>query len=161
VIAVILVSLLAAGTGGFLVARMTSPGPAAPSAKAGPKRPEAVAERPDPKKTTKPEREKIKKPEQEKATKPERVTPKEPEQAPAPPVAAPTLVVRGDDKPIVLTEFDKRLESYHKLCKPQRGEWKFADIPWEVTVYEARKKAAEEGKPLFLWHMAGEPLGQC
>jgi hypothetical protein len=29
------------------------------------------------------------------------------------------------------------------------------------NIYAARKKAAEEGKPLLLWYMAGEPLGTC
>jgi hypothetical protein len=68
---------------------------------------------------------------------------------------------RDDAKPLVLRELDKKLETYHKLIKPHPGEWKFADIPWEATVWDARKKAAEKGKPIFLWLMAGEPLGQC
>jgi len=29
------------------------------------------------------------------------------------------------------------------------------------TLAEARQKAAEQGKPVFIWYMAGEPLGQC
>jgi hypothetical protein len=30
-----------------------------------------------------------------------------------------------------------------------------------TDIYAARKRAAEEGKPLLLWYMAGEPLGTC
>lgn len=71
------------------------------------------------------------------------------------------VTVRRDDKFLVLSELDKKWESYHKLIKPQPGEWKFADIPWARTIWEARQKAAEVGKPLFIWYMAGEPLGQC
>jgi hypothetical protein len=67
----------------------------------------------------------------------------------------------ADDKPLVLSELDRKLEHYLKLIKPGSGEWKFATVPWVPTVWEARKKAAEEGKPLFVWYMAGEPLGQC
>ena len=34
-------------------------------------------------------------------------------------------------------------------------------IPWMSDLAEARRKAAQEGKPLYVWTMAGEPLGQC
>lgn len=54
-----------------------------------------------------------------------------------------------------------RFEELHKLMKPQPGEWKWAEIPWMSDLAEARKKAAAEGKPLYVWTMAGEPLGQC
>jgi hypothetical protein len=64
-------------------------------------------------------------------------------------------------KPVVLTELDKKLADYLKLIKPQPGEWQWASIPWVSTVWEARKKAAEQGKPMYIWYMAGEPLGQC
>jgi hypothetical protein len=30
-----------------------------------------------------------------------------------------------------------------------------------TNLWAARQKAAAEGKPLFLWYMAGEPLGVC
>jgi len=54
--------------------------------------------------------------------------------------------------------FDPRL---HGLIKPRADEWKWARIPWMGDLAEARKKAAAEGKPLYVWTMAGEPLGQC
>jgi hypothetical protein len=81
-----------------------------------------------------------------------------------PPVAtepAPAPKTRNDETYLVLSELDKKLEAYHQLIKPQTGEWRFAEVPWERTVWDARQKAAEQGKPIFVWYMAGEPLGQC
>jgi hypothetical protein len=47
----------------------------------------------------------------------------------------------------------------HALIKPAPSEWKWAAIPWQTSLWEARRKAAEEGKPLLLWEMDGNPLG--
>jgi len=52
-------------------------------------------------------------------------------------------------------------ERRHAHMKPQADEWKWAQVPWMSDLGEARKKAAAEGKPLYVWTMAGEPLGQC
>jgi hypothetical protein len=52
-------------------------------------------------------------------------------------------------------QFDK----LHALIKPTPGEDKWADIPWQTSLWEARKRAAEEGKPILLWEMDGHPLG--
>ncbi len=52
-------------------------------------------------------------------------------------------------------------ETIHRRIKPQPGEWKWAEIPWLGDLAEARRKAAAEDKPLYVWTMAGEPLGQC
>ena len=52
-------------------------------------------------------------------------------------------------------------EKLHALVKPQTGEWAWARIPWMSDLAEARRKAAQEGRPLYVWTMAGEPLGQC
>lgn len=51
----------------------------------------------------------------------------------------------------------------HQLIKPAPGEARWADVPWmpSTNLWAARQKAAAEGKPLFLWYMAGEPLGVC
>jgi hypothetical protein len=65
------------------------------------------------------------------------------------------------EPPWAKPEWLTQMEAIHQLIKPGRGEWKFMEVPWEATIYEARKKAAEQGKPLFIWCMAGEPLGQC
>ena len=45
------------------------------------------------------------------------------------------------------------------LIKPQSNEEKWTQIPWMTNLWEARKKAAAEGKPILLWEMDGNPLG--
>jgi hypothetical protein len=57
--------------------------------------------------------------------------------------------------PIDPGQFDK----LHALIKPAAGEDKWAEIPWLTSLWEARRKAAEEGKPILLWEMDGHPLG--
>jgi len=56
----------------------------------------------------------------------------------------------------------ERFEKLHRLIKPQPGELLFHDIPWLLSVSDARKKAAAEGKPILIWSGAGgAPLGTC
>ena len=45
------------------------------------------------------------------------------------------------------------------LIKPASGEEKWQEIPWQVSLWKARKMAAELGKPILLWAMDGHPLG--
>jgi hypothetical protein len=48
------------------------------------------------------------------------------------------------------------------LIKPQAGELRFHEIPWLIDVWDARKKAAAEGKPILVWSGAGgAPIGVC
>lgn len=47
----------------------------------------------------------------------------------------------------------------HALIKPAPGEDQWAKIPWSINLWEARQRAAAEGKPLLLWEMDGHPLG--
>ena len=55
-----------------------------------------------------------------------------------------------------------RFQSISALIKPQRGESRWAQIPWLLSFREARHKAAAEGKPLLLWSGGGSaPLGGC
>src|SRR5262249_35268827 len=54
------------------------------------------------------------------------------------------------------SSWDRRLPAedlvqIHKLIKPQSGESKWAQIPWMISLWEARQKAGAEGKPLFIW----------
>ena len=50
----------------------------------------------------------------------------------------------------------------HTLIKPQPGELRFHEIPWLIDIWEARKKAATEGKPILVWSGAGgAPIGVC
>ncbi len=45
------------------------------------------------------------------------------------------------------------------LIKPEPVEGKWTQIPWMTSLWEARKRAAAEGKPILLWEMDGHPLG--
>jgi len=55
------------------------------------------------------------------------------------------------------------LETLHRLIKPVAGEARWAEVPWmpSANIWAARRKAVEEGRPLLIWYMAGEPLGVC
>jgi len=54
------------------------------------------------------------------------------------------------------------IERLHKMIKPQPGESRWMEIAWYPSVWEARKKAAAEGKPLFLWAgSGGAPSAGC
>lgn len=57
--------------------------------------------------------------------------------------------------PIRPAEVDK----LHALIKPQADEEKWQQIPWLTDLWEARRRAAAEGKPILLWEMDGHPLG--
>jgi hypothetical protein len=46
-----------------------------------------------------------------------------------------------------------------KAVLPKEGEDNFETIPWLTSIWEARIKAAKEGKPILLWEMDGHPLG--
>jgi hypothetical protein len=56
-----------------------------------------------------------------------------------------------------------QFHSVHRLIKPQSGEANWEQVRWMPSndIWAARQKAAEEGKPILLWYMAGEPLGTC
>lgn len=41
--------------------------------------------------------------------------------------------------------------------KPEDAKW--MSIPWQTDLWEARKLAAEQEKPIFAWMMNGNPLG--
>ena len=68
------------------------------------------------------------------------------------------LVVAGaaaGADPVPPAQFDK----LHALIKPQRAEQKWEQIPWLADLWEARRQAAAQGKPILLWEMDGHPLG--
>jgi hypothetical protein len=55
-----------------------------------------------------------------------------------------------------------RFEALVRMVKPQPGEQRFWQIPWKLTVSEAREEAAREGTPIFVWAGAGgAPIGVC
>lgn len=50
----------------------------------------------------------------------------------------------------------------HALIRPQPGELRFHEIPWLIDVWDARKQAAAQGKPILAWSGAGgAPIGVC
>ena len=78
---------------------------------------------------------------------------------PAAPAADRGLPVTG----LPLRRFTpEQFAALHKLIKPQPGELRFHEIPWLLDVWEARRKAAAEGKPILVWSGAGgAPIGVC
>jgi hypothetical protein len=64
-------------------------------------------------------------------------------------------VAAGASEPLTPQQFTR----LHALIKPAAGEDKWATIPWHTSLWEARKRAAAEGKPILLWEMDGHPLG--
>jgi hypothetical protein len=52
-----------------------------------------------------------------------------------------------------------RFTALHDLIKPKPQEERWAEIPWLTSLWEARQRAAAEGKPILLWEMDGHPLG--
>jgi hypothetical protein len=58
-------------------------------------------------------------------------------------------------EPIAAKDFQK----LHALIAPHKGEDKWAQVPWLTSLWEARQRAAAEGKPILLWEMDGHPLG--
>jgi hypothetical protein len=50
-----------------------------------------------------------------------------------------------------------QLEKLRTQIKPEPGG--FEDIPWMTNLWEARRKAAAEGKPMYVWSGGGPPCG--
>jgi hypothetical protein len=50
----------------------------------------------------------------------------------------------------------------HAVIKRQSDEARYLDIDWYPSLWEARQKAAAEGKPLFIWAGSeGAPSAGC
>jgi hypothetical protein len=58
-------------------------------------------------------------------------------------------------EPIAADQFAR----LHAQIKPDSGEDKWATIPWQTSLWQARRDAAAQGKPILLWEMDGHPLG--
>jgi hypothetical protein len=77
-----------------------------------------------------------------------------------PPKAAPPLAGQGQPAIPAADEWASRLlaEKFaetQKLIKPQPGESRWREIPWQTSLWEARQLAAAEAKPIFLWFGSG------
>jgi len=70
----------------------------------------------------------------------------------------PTAMEARAEKPLST----ERFAQVRSLIAPRLGEAAWLDIPWEIDVWEARKRAAAEGKPIFFLTGGGaSPLGEC
>jgi hypothetical protein len=69
--------------------------------------------------------------------------------------AATLPVVRSQEaQGLSAAEFEK----LHRLLRPSREEaWQ--QLPWKLSLLEARDQAAREKKPVFLLVRSGHPLG--
>jgi len=57
---------------------------------------------------------------------------------------------------------DETFAQLHTLIRPQPGESRWMEIDWHPTVWEARQKAAAEGKPIFIMAgSGGAPAAGC
>ena len=74
-----------------------------------------------------------------------------------PALLAAALAAHADTKKPAMTADEYR--SALTAIRPAEGEDRYAQIPWRVSLWEARKEAAKEGKPILLWEMDGHPLG--
>lgn len=74
-------------------------------------------------------------------------------------LAAFALVTTGPHVVAAEPLSDAELAQLRKVIKPEANEDPFDKIPWQTDLWAARKKAAELGKPVFLWEMDGHPLG--
>jgi hypothetical protein len=61
----------------------------------------------------------------------------------------------GGAEPLPPRDFQR----LHDLVVPATGESKWTQVPWLTSLWEARRRAAAEGKPILLWEMDGHPLG--
>jgi hypothetical protein len=43
--------------------------------------------------------------------------------------------------------------------RPRPEEVRWQTIPWQTDLWEARRLAAQQRRPIFLWAMNGNPLG--
>lgn len=56
----------------------------------------------------------------------------------------------------------QQFADFHTLIRPAADESPWAKISWHASVWEARKQAAAEGKPILIWSGGGSsPLGVC
>ncbi len=80
---------------------------------------------------------------------------------------ATAMFMNGDSAPAQSATNDTKLnaESFatiHRKIRPQNGESRWMEIPWLTDLHEARRKAAAEGKPLFLMVSGkGISIGMC
>ena len=53
----------------------------------------------------------------------------------------------------------EQADALRALIKPGDKEDRWSRIPCMTSLWQARQRAAKEGKPILLWEMDGHPLG--
>ena len=66
--------------------------------------------------------------------------------------------------PIMMSDLDHaladgELDALLGQLRARPEELRWLAIAWETDLWAARRRAAAEGKPIFLWGMNGNPLG--
>jgi hypothetical protein len=69
------------------------------------------------------------------------------------------LVPQGSELPSMPPIQADQFAKLKALIQPDPGEDKWSEIPWLASLWQARERAAAEGKPILLWEMDGHPLG--
>lgn len=70
-----------------------------------------------------------------------------------------TMCARAESPTSMSTPEFERL---HQLLKPRSGESRWMEIDWYPSIWEARQKAAAEGKPIFMMAgSGGAPAAGC
>lgn len=72
------------------------------------------------------------------------------------------MVAAGGEPPRESELRPDTFERFRRQIRPQADESRWLDVPWHIDLHEARRKAAAEGKPLFI--QAGgkaNTLGYC
>jgi hypothetical protein len=74
-------------------------------------------------------------------------------------IALPALLATGLAANAGPTLSEADYASVLRAVRPAEGEDQFDQVPWLTSLWEARKVAARDGKPILLWEMDGHPLG--
>ena len=69
------------------------------------------------------------------------------------------MVQRAERKGARAVEDGQTFREGMAYVLPRRDEVKWQEIPRQTDLWTARQLAAEQGKPIFLWAMNGNPLG--
>jgi hypothetical protein len=52
-----------------------------------------------------------------------------------------------------------QLLKLHSIIRPRPGEAVWSQIDWLTDLWDARRRAAKEAKPIFVWSASGDPIG--
>lgn len=76
------------------------------------------------------------------------------------PPTARSQETRTKDHPCRAPALDSaEFERLHRLIRRQPGEQEYLNVHWVLDPWEARKRAASEGKPILVFSHVGDSLG--